>query len=52
VELDTPDLLSRLLSGFDAFYRRVIAIDEKRFPSLRERVLQLQRILMVLTERE
>lgn len=39
VELDTPDFLSGLLGGLDTFYRRIIAIYEKRFPSLGERIL-------------
>ena len=52
VELDTPHLFSGIFSGFDAFYGRIIAIYEKRLPSLRERVLQRQSILMVLTRSE
>lgn len=52
VELDAPDLHSGFFGGLDTFYRRIITVDEKRFPPLRERVLQRQSILMVLAGRE
>ena len=49
VELYTPDLLARLSGRLDTLDRRVIAVDEERLPARRERILQLERILVVLT---
>jgi len=48
MKLDTPNLLTGLRRGLDAFDRRIIAVDEERFPTFRERFLQLQGILVIL----
>jgi len=50
MELNTPNALSRGSSRFDAFNRRIIAIDEEWFPSFGEWVLQLESILMILAK--
>jgi hypothetical protein len=48
VKLDAPDLLARLGGGFNTLHGGVVAINKERFPSSRERVLQLQRVLVIL----
>lgn len=48
VELHTPHFLARFSGRLDALHGRVIAVDEERFPALRERTLELQSVLMVL----
>ena len=49
VELHAPHLLARILRGLDALDRRVVAVDEERLPASWERILQLERVLVVLT---
>lgn len=39
MELDAPNLLARCVSRLDALDRRVVAVDEERFPVFRERIL-------------
>lgn len=50
MELDAPHLLTRVSSRLDTFHRRVIAVNEEGLPASGERVLELQRILVILTE--
>lgn len=40
MELHTPDFLTRVSSGFDALYGRVVAVDEEGFPALGEGIRQ------------
>ena len=49
MELDTPDLLARLSRRLDAFNRRVVAVDEEGLPAAGERILEFERVLVVLT---
>ena len=52
VELDAPNLLSRVRSRFDAFDRGIIAVDEKWFPPCWEWISQFECILMVLARKK
>lgn len=48
MELDTPDFLPGVVGGLDSLDRGVVAVDEERFPALRERILERQGVLVVL----
>ena len=49
VELHTPYLLAGICGGLDTLDRRVVTVDEERLPPGRERVLELQGVLVILT---
>lgn len=51
MELDPPDLATGFRGRLDAFYGRVVAVDEERLPSGWEGILQLEGVLMILARR-
>ena len=48
MELHTPHTIAGCSRGFDTLDGRVVAVDEERLPAVRERVLELQRVLVIL----
>ena len=50
MKLDTPYFSPRSRCRLDPFHGRIITVDKEWFPSLRERVLQLQRVLVILAK--
>ena len=49
MELHTPHAFSRVSRRLDPLNGRVVAVDEEWLPAIRERILELQCVLMVLT---
>ena len=49
MELHTPHAFSRLSRRLNPLHGRVVAVDEEWLPAIREWILELQRVLVVLT---